>query len=92
MFNCVCALAAVTACQPSIVGGPCTYETTILEGIVTESRADGVLISASGEEIYVPLEYIREPLEVDVEVTLKHQRITEGTCTPEIYSVQKRVP
>lgn len=83
-------LAALTGCQPGLVGGPCSYEASTLEGTVTAIRQDGALVVASGEEWLVPQEYIREPLEIGLNVTLMREQITEGTCTPVIYTVRKR--
>ena len=83
-------LVALTGCQPGLVGGPCSYEETRLEGTVTAITQDGALIVSSGEEWLVPQEYVREPFEVGMDVTLIREHIREGTCTPVIYTVQKR--
>lgn len=75
------------ACQPNIVGGPCSYETTELRAQVSEINPNGYVFAASDEEIHVPEEYVRMPLQLGDNVILTQERITEGTCTPVIYSV-----
>lgn len=83
-------LATLTGCQPGLVGGPCSYEASTLEGTVTAIRQDGTLVVSSREEWLVPQEYVREPMEVGLDVTVIREQITEGTCTPVIYTVRKR--
>ena len=69
-----------------IVGGPCSYETDIIEATVIESDEDGALFEGpDGTDFYVSSEYVSPVPPVGETLTLKRERITEGTCTPEIY-------
>ena len=80
-------LAACDAVPPGpITGGSCSYETSIVTGTVTETDEDGALLTGDEGEFWVPLEYLRTLPEVGETLTLQRERITEGTCTPEIYS------
>ena len=70
-----------------IVGGPCSYETDTIEATAIEVDEDGVLFEGPDGEFYVSGAYLGAlPAPGDV-LTLKRERITEGTCTPEIYTV-----
>ncbi|RIJ16043.1 SH3 domain-containing protein [Henriciella mobilis] len=70
-----------------IVGGPCSYETDIIEVTVIESDEDGAMVEGpGGEEMYVPSEYVSPVPATGETLTLKVERITEGTCTPLIFS------
>lgn len=80
-------LAACEAPSPMITGGPCSYETDTITATVTETDEDGVFFEGPDGEFYISgndLDPRPEPGDV---LTLKRERITEGTCTPEIYSV-----
>jgi len=85
------ALLGLSACNPAgpgpIVGGPCSYETSIITGTVTEVDEDGALFTGDEGEFWVPLDYLRTLPAVGETLTPQRERITEGTCTPEIYSV-----
>ena len=82
-------VAGLVACSGPgpIVGGPCSYETSIIEATVKEVDADRALFTGPDGEFYVSQEYLREMPAVGDTLTLKRELITEGTCTPEIYSV-----
>ncbi|WP_139068910.1 MULTISPECIES: hypothetical protein [Hyphomonas] len=81
-------LAACDLVGPGpIAGGPCSYETSIVEGTVTEVDEDGALLMGEEGEFWVTAEYLGTLPEVGDTLTLQRERITEGTCTPEIYSV-----
>ena len=85
----------IAACSPAtpgddrgmIAGGPCSYETSIIEGTVTEVDEDGALFDGAEGEFWVTAEYLGDLPAVGDTLTLKRERITEGTCTPEIYTV-----
>ena len=83
-------LALTTACNqpsPPMAGGPCSYETSVITAIVTEVDEDGALFEGDDGEFWVSDEYLGSlPKEGDT-LTLKRERIMEGTCTPEIYAV-----
>ncbi len=94
MRACLLALGLIVppaACEAPvpgpIVGGPCSYETTIIEAKVKETDEDGVLFEAPEGEFWVPADYLGTQPEIGETLTLQRERITEGTCTPEIYSV-----
>lgn len=84
---------AVAACDhpigPHIVGGPCSYETSIVTGTVTEVDEDGALLMGEEGEFWVQASYLGTLPAVGDTLTLQRERITEGTCTPEIYSPVK---
>jgi hypothetical protein len=85
-------LAPLMACEPNtpsspIVGGPCSYETSIITGTVTEVDEEGALFDGPDGEFWVPAEYLGSLPEVGGTLTLKRERITAGTCTPEMYEV-----
>lgn len=80
----------VAGCAPigqgPIAGGPCKYETSIVKGTVTEVDED--IVELMGEEGAFRVEVsdlLKSPAVGDT-LTLQHERITEGTCTPDIYS------
>lgn len=83
-------LGGLAACNPvgpgPIAGGPCSYETSIIEGTVTEVDEDGALFMGEEGEFWVPGSYLGKLPDVGDTLTLQRERITEGTCTPEIYS------
>lgn len=68
-----------------IVGGPCSYETDIVEATVIESDEDGALFDGPDGEFYVSKEYISPVPAFGETLTIKRERITQGTCTPEMY-------
>ncbi|MEZ5998206.1 MAG: hypothetical protein R3B98_05895 [Hyphomonas sp.] len=86
----IAAVAALAACNRvgpgPIVGGPCSYETSMVTGTVTETDEGGALLTGDEGEFWVPLEYLVTLPEVGETLTLQRERITQGTCTPEIYS------
>ena len=83
------ALFALAACSGPgpIAGGPCAYETDIIEATAVEVDAEGALFDSAEGEVWVPAAYLGALPEPGETLTLKRERITEGTCTPEIYSV-----
>ncbi|WP_321488986.1 hypothetical protein [uncultured Hyphomonas sp.] len=90
-FTGLALLGTLSACGPfgpgPITGGPCSYETSVIEGTVTEVDEDGALFMGEEGEFWVTSEYLGTLPEVGDTLTLQRERITEGTCTPEIYSV-----
>ncbi len=84
-------LSSLAACGPidrgPIAGGPCSYETSVIDGTVTEVDEDGALFMGEEGEFWVPGSYLGKLPDVGDTLTLQRERITEGTCTPEIYSV-----
>lgn len=83
------ALLALAACnEPGpVVGGPCSYETSVFEATAREVGEDGALFDSAEGEVWVPADYLRTLPEPGETLTLQRERIIEGTCTPEIYSV-----
>ena len=88
------ALAVLTACNRigpgPIAGGPCSYETSEIDATVTEVDETGALFMGPDGEFWVSDEYLGKLPAVGDTLTLKRELITEGTCTPEIYTVIKR--
>jgi hypothetical protein len=86
----ILATGALVACDhpiaPHIVGGPCSYETSVVTGTVTEVDEGGALLMGEEGEFWVSKEYLGTLPEVGDMLPLQRERITEGTCTPEIYS------
>ncbi|MDX1293855.1 MAG: hypothetical protein R3265_13670, partial [Hyphomonas sp.] len=74
---------------PKIVGGPCSYETTILTATVAEVDEEGAVFNGPDGEFWIPTAYLGTLPDVGDTLTLKRDRITEGTCTPEMYEVVK---
>ena len=83
------ALAILGACQPNKTGGPCSYETTTVEGTVVGLMRDGIRVDTGAEELAIPKEYVRGSFSLDQSVIVEIENITEGTCTPVMYSVQE---
>ena len=85
------ALLGLAACDPvgpgPIVGGPCSYETSVITGTVIEIDEYNARLTGDEGEFWVQLADLRTPPAVGETLTLQRERITEGTCTPEIYSV-----
>lgn len=90
-FALIAILPGLAACGPigpgPITGGPCSYETSTIEGTVTEVDEDGALFMGEEGEFWVSDEYLGTLPAVGDTITFQRERITEGTCTPEIYSV-----
>lgn len=88
------ALGLLAACDNThrgpMVGGPCSYETSTIQATVTEVDEDGAMFDGPEGEFWVSGEYLGDLPAVGDTLELKRERITEGTCTPEIYSVLKR--
>ena len=84
-------LPGLAACGPDdpgpIAGGPCSYETSVIEGTVTEVDEDGALFMGEEGEFWVSDDYLGTLPAIGDTLTFQRERITEGTCTPEIYSV-----
>jgi hypothetical protein len=80
----------VAGCTPigpgPIAGGPCKYDSSIVEGTVTEVDEDGALLVGGDVEFWVQASDLRKLPAVGDTLTLKHEWITEGACTPDIYS------
>ena len=84
----VCALGVMSGCELSPpVGGPCTYEESVVSGVVTGETGYNVTISGETGEFTVSKEYFPEdapPVEGET-YTFRRSLIASGTCTPEIY-------
>ena len=81
-------LASLGACgAPPVVGGPCAYETTIMNGTVIQANGDAALFETETGEMYIPAAYLDPVPLVGETLTIRRDRITEGTCTPEVFSV-----
>jgi hypothetical protein len=80
----------VAGCAPvgpgPIAGGPCKYDTSIVKGTVTEVDEDGALLMGEEGAFRVEISDLLKSPAVGDTLTLQHEQITEGTCTPDIYS------
>ncbi|MEM1105660.1 MAG: hypothetical protein AAGH87_04655 [Pseudomonadota bacterium] len=88
------ALLALAACgapgpvEPDpIVGGPCAYETSIVEATAVAVDADGVRFETAGGELFAAASELPALPAVGETMTLQVERITQGTCTPEIITL-----
>ncbi|MEL6567137.1 MAG: hypothetical protein AAFQ22_01885 [Pseudomonadota bacterium] len=79
-------LAAWGAPTP-MAGGPCAYETSVEEAIAVSVEGDGALFESAGGEVFVSAGDLPTLPKVGETLTLQVERITEGTCTPEIVTV-----
>ena len=70
-----------------ITGGPCRYEESIITGTARTIEDDGVMFDGPEGEFWVSSDYLAAPPAPGETVTFKRERIIEGTCTPEIYSI-----
>ncbi|MEM5516579.1 hypothetical protein WNY37_06435 [Henriciella sp. AS95] len=71
-----------------IVGGPCSYDDSVIDAHVITIE-DGIveLAGTDSESFYMPVEDFPSVPEAGADYTIKAELITEGTCTPEIYTV-----
>ncbi len=73
-----------------IVGGPCSYEVSMLEAHVVAIEDDQVEMNDNDANVfYLQLSDFPSPPRPGDDYTIKREMITEGTCTPEIYTVQE---
>ncbi|MEQ8558817.1 MAG: hypothetical protein RIB03_10920 [Henriciella sp.] len=71
-----------------VVGGPCTYEVAMLEAHVVAIDGNTVEMNDSdATPFYMSVEDFETVPEAGEDFTIKREVITEGTCTPEIYTV-----
>lgn len=72
-----------------MVGGPCSYDTSVIEAEVV--RVEDNLVELSGpardENFVMPIEDFGTAPEAGTEFTIRREMITRGTCTPEIYTI-----
>lgn len=74
--------------DPGFVGGPCSYEEQMIDAHVIVVEDDMVeLAGTDSESFYMPVESFPSAPEAGADYTIKAELITEGTCTPEIYTV-----
>lgn len=82
-------MTLLAACAPDspMVGGPCSYESSIITATVAEVEEGGAVFNGPDGEFWVSASYLGTPPKVGDTLTLRLDRIVEGTCTPEIFSV-----
>ncbi|WP_139792216.1 hypothetical protein [Henriciella litoralis] len=81
------ALAGLGACNLNpmqMVGGPCRYETSIVEAKVVEQVEHGVVVDTPEGHLYVSFDDLTDRPATGETVRLERKRILEGTCTPDI--------
>lgn len=89
-FILLCSLPILTACTGGpIVGGPCSYEESVIEARVVGVEDGLVEMSSAGADYTFMLDVddFDAPPAPGTRVALRRERITEGTCTPEIYTI-----
>lgn len=84
----VFAIAGLAGCENNgmFTGGPCVYETDIIEATVTESDEDGAYFEGPDGEFHVPERQIRPVPAVGETLAIQRERITNGSCVPTVYS------
>ncbi|WP_084397794.1 hypothetical protein [Henriciella aquimarina] len=71
-----------------IAGGACSYEVAMVEAHVVAIDGDTVEMNDSDASIfYMSVDDFETMPEAGEDFTIKREMITEGTCTPEIYTV-----
>lgn len=83
------ALLTLVACEDPgpMAGGPCTYETSVIEATAVTVDEDGALFDSAEGEIFVAAGDLPALSAPGDTLTLQIERILEGTCTPEIVTV-----
>lgn len=77
-----------TGMDEGFAGGPCSYEETMLDAhVITVEDGQVELAETGGESFYIPLEDFDETPEAGEDFTIRWESITEGTCTPDIYTI-----
>ena len=82
----ILAAGNLSACQSDLVGGPCSYESDIIEAKVAGTEGDTVMFNGPDGDFRLPASSLEGPLETGQTVTLERQRIVSGTCTPVMYN------
>nr|WP_321358974.1 hypothetical protein [uncultured Hyphomonas sp.] len=84
-------LGGLAACGPDdpgpMVGGPCSYDKSVVEGTVIAVDEDGAQFIGEEGEFWVSDSYLGRIPAIGEKIRFQLERITEGTCTPEIYTV-----
>lgn len=71
-----------------IAGGPCSYEETIIDAHVIAIEDGRVELAESGEQsFYIGSDAFPSMPEPGEDFTIRWESITEGTCTPDIYTI-----
>ena len=81
------ALASLGACNLNpmgLVGGPCSYETSVVEAKVVEQVEHGVVVNTPEGHLYVSSDDLMGATSTGETLLLERKRILEGTCTPDM--------
>lgn len=70
-----------------MTGGPCAYETSVEAATAVSVDADGAVFETASGEVFVSAGDLPALPAVGETLTLQIERITQGTCTPEIVTV-----
>ena len=83
------ALLTLVACNPPgpMTGGPCTYETSVIEAIAVTVDTDGAVFDSAEGEFWVSAAYLPAQPAPGETLTLQRESILTGTCTPLIFTV-----
>ena len=84
-------LIPLAACDPRgpVVGGPCSYDSTVFEATISKVDDTDIIFDGPDGEFYMSLSDFETTPSVGDTFTVKRDLITEGTCTPEIYSIME---
>ncbi|RAN35931.1 hypothetical protein [Hyphomonas pacifica] len=84
-------LIPLVACDPRgpVVGGPCSYDSTVFDVTVKAVDDAGITFDGPDGEFRMSLSELETTPAVGETLTVKRDLITEGTCTPEIYSIME---
>jgi len=90
-YSSALALLTLAACADPgpIAGGPCVYETSVEAATAVAVDADGARFETAGGEVFVTAGDLPVLPEVGETLNLQIERITQGTCTPEIVTVME---
>jgi hypothetical protein len=67
-----------------IVGGPCSYESSIVEANVVEQVEHGVVVNTPEGHLYVGFDNLTGQPATGDRLLLERQRITNGSCVPDV--------
>ena len=72
--------------EAPVVGGECSYDVDFIDATVVESSSEGATMQGPDGEFFVSSSEVSPVPEVGDVLTLKRERIVDGTCAPEMYT------
>lgn len=80
--------ADVVPDDSTIAGGPCSYDEAVIEAhVITIEDGQVELAETGGESFYMQAQDFPADVKAGDDFTIRAELITEGTCTPEIYTI-----